>query len=165
MKDDYSGANFNAQEQADGKVVTGQYQGSPRKSLVHLCHSSVKCVKIDCGQGLPSFDSFCLRRDRHFVLNSKPVQNQKSTLQRPNRKRFPDFPNTRKTLPAQSLQRATLIRPNRKRFPGFTNTRKTLSVSVQSLRKDTLFRPNRKRFPGFPGVWKRQRSPYPKSRG
>ena len=27
VKDDYSGANFNAQEQADGKVVTGQYQG------------------------------------------------------------------------------------------------------------------------------------------
>ena len=26
VKDDYSGANFNAQESADGKVVTGSYQ-------------------------------------------------------------------------------------------------------------------------------------------
>ena len=100
VKDEYSGTNFNAQEQADGKVVTGQYQGRTQKALP-LCHSSVKCLEIKCEGGrclhVDRPNAYCSCRN-NFVLNSDPEQNQAATssLKKPTRKRFTDSPPRRR---------------------------------------------------------------------
>ena len=94
VKDDYSGANFNAQEQADGKVVTGQYQGSRRSKALPLCHSSVKCLRIECERGRCSHvdaNALCTCRKRNLVVDDNFEQNQgaSDSFKKPRRKRFP----------------------------------------------------------------------------